>query len=335
MSKVLQFTGGRVERMRESKPALEDGYTRIVNPLLDQLCWFPLSSLEFRMVNTLMRMTYGYNKGKDRIADSQLGSAMKISRTKVNAVKNELLRRRILLREGAGYGQIKINTNVEEWEQKTKATKPPKSPGKFTKKGTSSNLGTVSPITIQDLSPITVHTKDKRQYKHPTDVMSEQSCGREKNKTTGSETKKPKPPAVKKPNAVIQSANGRAWGEQVDLEIAEFMAQHIDSRLGADADRNRNMITWANEVRLIRERDERPPQAIKALFAWSQSHHFWHKNILSPGKLRKQWSRLAIEHNEERKAREAGHETGRADRKSGGDELTRQLTDLEYARNNF
>ena len=97
------------------------------------------------------------------------------------------------------------------------------------------------------------------------------------------------------------------------------------------------MLTWANEIRLMRERDSRPVEAIRALFAWSQQHTFWQSNILSPSKLRKQWPTLAAQRNEERQKRQGGeHETRGAGAGAGGDaELVKQQTDLRYAIDNF
>jgi hypothetical protein len=53
--------------------------------------------------------------------------------------------------------------------------------------------------------------------------------------------------------------------------------------------------TWANDIRLIREKDGRALEEIRSLFAWANNHHFWKGNILSPAKLRKQWDALEIQ----------------------------------------
>ncbi|EDX65338.1 hypothetical protein [Bacillus cereus group sp. BfR-BA-01358] len=63
---------------------------------------------------------------------------------------------------------------------------------------------------------------------------------------------------------------------------------------------------WANEFRLIRERDEKTNEQIIYLIKWSQSNSFWKKNILSPSKLRKQWDRLVIEAKEEHEVKKNG-----------------------------
>lgn len=56
-----------------------------------------------------------------------------------------------------------------------------------------------------------------------------------------------------------------------------------------------NFTNWANDIRLMVERDGRTLDEIKSLFEWANDHHFWKSNILSPAKLRKQWDTLIIQ----------------------------------------
>ncbi|TFW15947.1 hypothetical protein [Duganella callida] len=55
-----------------------------------------------------------------------------------------------------------------------------------------------------------------------------------------------------------------------------------------------NFSTWADEVRLMRERDGRTHRAICELFDWAQGDSFWRANVLSPAKLREKWDQLTI-----------------------------------------
>ncbi|MGY6772391.1 helix-turn-helix domain-containing protein [Gallibacterium sp. ZY190522] len=54
---------------------------------------------------------------------------------------------------------------------------------------------------------------------------------------------------------------------------------------------------WANEIRLMRERDGRTHFDICDLFQWANQDDFWKTNILSPTKLREQWDQLIIKRN--------------------------------------
>ena len=56
---------------------------------------------------------------------------------------------------------------------------------------------------------------------------------------------------------------------------------------------------WADEFRLMRERDKRTDEQIKFLINWTQNDSFWKTNILSPSKLRKQWDQLVLRAKEQ------------------------------------
>lgn len=51
---------------------------------------------------------------------------------------------------------------------------------------------------------------------------------------------------------------------------------------------------WANEVRLMVERDKRTLEQIRQIIEWSQQDSFWKTNILSMSKLRKQFDQLTM-----------------------------------------
>lgn len=67
-----------------------------------------------------------------------------------------------------------------------------------------------------------------------------------------------------------------------------------------------NLEKWADDFRLIRERDKKTDVQIKYLIKWTQADEFWRTNILSPGKLRKQWDQLVAKAkaDDERKKRD-------------------------------
>lgn len=59
-----------------------------------------------------------------------------------------------------------------------------------------------------------------------------------------------------------------------------------------------NFDSWANEIRLMRERDNRDPGDIEKIILWCQSDEFWKSNILCVAKLRKQFDQLTIKSKE-------------------------------------
>jgi len=56
--------------------------------------------------------------------------------------------------------------------------------------------------------------------------------------------------------------------------------------------RKPNLERWANDVRLMVERDEKSCAQVMRLFRAANAHEFWSANILSPGKLRGKWDTL-------------------------------------------
>jgi hypothetical protein len=55
-----------------------------------------------------------------------------------------------------------------------------------------------------------------------------------------------------------------------------------------------NLQVWAKEVDLMTRRDGRNSEKIRQVIQWAQKDSFWHKNILSTGKLRKQFDQLEM-----------------------------------------
>jgi len=60
---------------------------------------------------------------------------------------------------------------------------------------------------------------------------------------------------------------------------------------------------WANEVRLMRERDERDYNRIKKVIEFALNDDFWKYNILSMEKLRKQFDRLEMQMGKKKKSK--------------------------------
>lgn len=64
-----------------------------------------------------------------------------------------------------------------------------------------------------------------------------------------------------------------------------------------------NLESWANTFRLMMEspKEKRSGKEIQDLILFTQNHYFWHKNILSADKLRKQFDRLTLEMKDQNK----------------------------------
>lgn len=71
-----------------------------------------------------------------------------------------------------------------------------------------------------------------------------------------------------------------------------------------------NLNSWANTIRLMMERDNRSFDDIKKVILFCQNDSFWYKNILSAGKLRKQFDRLYLQMKDSRGVNDAGIRNG-------------------------
>ena len=98
-----------------------------------------------------------------------------------------------------------------------------------------------------------------------------------------------KPPAPK-PDAAIQS--GTKWGTSEDLRCAEWLFAVVQG-ISSSA-RKPNYAAWANDIRLMRERDHRTHKDIAVLFRWACEDSFWKGNVLCPSTLREKWTQLDI-----------------------------------------
>ena len=107
--------------MQQGKPEgrmaeLENGYLRLANQIQDALCIVELSGREFRVLNAIVRLTYGWSKKSDRIANSLLADKTTLKVKHVSeAVLSLAYRNIIILRRIGQTRYIGINTNLDKW----------------------------------------------------------------------------------------------------------------------------------------------------------------------------------------------------------------------------
>lgn len=68
-----------------------------------------------------------------------------------------------------------------------------------------------------------------------------------------------------------------------------------------------NLQSWANTIRLLRERDGRDLNTIRTVFCWANSDGFWRANILSADTLRKQFDSLYAKSQQPRSSRDSSY----------------------------
>lgn len=123
---------------------------------------------------------------------------------------------------------------------------------------------------------------------------------------------------VLKPDAAIQS--GVKWGTSEDLRCAEWLFAVVQS-ISSSA-KKPNYAGWANDIRLMRERDNRTHKEIAVLFRWACDDDFWKGNVLCPSTLREKWTQLDIKRNKQL--------AGKAEKSGGKPDLDFNNTDWAY-----
>jgi hypothetical protein len=71
---------------------------------------------------------------------------------------------------------------------------------------------------------------------------------------------------------------------------------------------------WADDIRLMMERDNRSEEQIKYLIDWCQRDSFWKVNILSPSKLREKFDQLVLKVKQDRQKQPQLEETYRSEK---------------------
>lgn len=95
--------------------------------------------------------------------------------------------------------------------------------------------------------------------------------------------------------------NKRHKFEICDMRLAKLFFNKI---LENNPDHKKpNLEMWANDIRLIRERDKRNEEQIEYLINWVQQHDFWQANVLSPAKLRQKFDQLVMQVKRDRETK--------------------------------
>lgn len=105
------------------------------------------------------------------------------------------------------------------------------------------------------------------------------------------ESEKKAPPSTPDPIPIPNpiSSSKLRFAEE-DLLLADWISKKVLEV--APKTKEPSLDKWANEVRLMREKDGHSIQDIRQVFAWANSDGFWRTNILSVSKLREKFPTL-------------------------------------------
>ncbi|VTP69661.1 phage replication protein O, N-terminal domain [Leclercia adecarboxylata] len=115
-AEIFKFPVPKQEQQESRMADLENGYLRLANQIQDALCIVELSGREFRVLNAIVRLTYGWSKKSDRIANSLIADKTTLKVKHVSeAVLSLAYRNIIILRRIGQTRYIGINTNLDKW----------------------------------------------------------------------------------------------------------------------------------------------------------------------------------------------------------------------------
>lgn len=261
---------------------LSNGYTKVANEIQQLKPRLRLSGREWQCFEAVIWLTYGWNKKQDRVTNTVIAELTGLSDTHVSDALKSLAERKIIFSQKQGMMKIVgVNTDLSAW-----ILDKPETGRKFPKTGKSfPQSGKTFPKTVA------TQYKNKNSIKNTTSENSDESSDKPEKKLP-----------VLKPDAAIQS--GGKWGTSEDLRCAEWLFSEV-LRIAPSA-RQPNWAAWANDVRLMREREKRTHKEIAQLFKWACNDSFWQGNVLCPSTLREKWTQLDIKRNKQAAAPVSG-----------------------------
>lgn len=194
--------------MTKEELQVENGnFTRIINPLIDNLIKVPFKGCEVAVALFIIRKTYGFNKKQDEISLSQFEEAVGRSRhTVIKALKNlQLVNIVTLVQKGSmkGDGNIwRINKYIDTWRVVNTVTLVQR-------------RGKPSAIRTPNLVHTVPHTKDIKN--NTKDISSDKS---QKNNPLNKEIEE-----VIKAFEQVDPKNKTYYGNKTQRVSAEFLVK--------------------------------------------------------------------------------------------------------------
>ena len=146
-----------------ASPQLEDGYTRIANELLEELCRFPMGGPHFRIAIWILRFTYGWEGRKTmRFNMAEIGRGVGMDRGNVRRTIQELGQMNVLKLDGKTIG---INKDWESWRLHNVVEVTTKKDSNGVKLTTS--MESVGPQKCSQADPL---YKERKKYKDITPI---------------------------------------------------------------------------------------------------------------------------------------------------------------------
>lgn len=276
------------------KADTDDGYMKLANTLLDALCSADLNGRQFRLVNAVLRLTYGW-KGRKLMPfnRAELSDLTGIGQDEVSRLKKALVACGVLLEDGK---EIGINPYVSEWNSPQKRTAKTVQSHRKTVQSHSEDKEKNCAISQEKLCNRTGETVHSDRKTALSSLPNKNNIKTIKDNTSDHASHESgESKIISRPDAAIQSKNGKQWGTQIDLDSAKYIFECVSGRTMDE--KEPNWSAWANDLRLMRVEDKRQPEHIAALFNFADKDSFWSTVILSPKALRRNWGKVAAQYN--------------------------------------
>lgn len=118
-AEIINFPAHKPAQQENRMADLENGYLRLANQIQDALCFVELSGREFRVLNAIVRLTYGWSKKEDRITNSLIADKTRLAVKHVSEAVLSLGYRNIIKMRRIGQTRyIGINTLLDSWAYK-------------------------------------------------------------------------------------------------------------------------------------------------------------------------------------------------------------------------
>lgn len=286
MSAVIQLFPNSMQTASPSREVrvadCEDGYTRLANDILEMAYKVRLNGNAMSVLLAVIRLTYGWNKSRDRIAGVQLADETGLNESEVSRAIAQLLERHIIEVEGdkRKIKTIGINRRVDEWILR----KPARSVAQTHNSDcANTQVGLRKHANTKDISPKTLN---QRQDKDLLGVSAEKSAS---------------PPDQENIpiDAIVHERRGKTllWGNADDLKCTTWLSDlraRAFAAKGLNAPKAPDTIKWVNEVRLMRQHDQRSHHDICELFRWVCKTGRELEFCQGPKKLRDKWDELLL-----------------------------------------
>ncbi len=252
----------------------ENGYTPIANEIMDALIRAGLQASELCVVLFILRKTYGWNKKSDQISLSQFCESLPYSKqTIVTSLKRLQLVKVIRLVQSGNSkvlaNEYAFNKDFETW-QLVKLARLVKS------------TNSTSQVWHKQLVKPALHTKDnntKDKYKRHIVTPSAEEIILLRLKIKGSLKKKQRTKLEPSRDA---------------MDLSKLLLDCILVNNPQHSYTETTIPRWAEDIDKIMRIDKYTYQQIETVIMWAQHDQFWHANILSGAKLRKQFNHLVM-----------------------------------------